>query len=55
MDLGDDIIEQIEFEMLSLANYLTQKNVKFSFDPHCLGLSKEIRVKYFLNEFVLDD
>ena len=41
--------------MLSLANYLTQKNVKFRFDPNNLGLSKEIKVKYFLNEFVLDD
>jgi hypothetical protein len=40
--------------MLSLANYLTQKNIKFSFDARCLGLDKEMKVKYFLQEFMID-
>lgn len=40
--------------MLSLANYLTQNGIRFVFDPDCLGLSKDIRVKYFLNEFSVD-
>ncbi len=54
MDIGDDIIEELEFEMLALANYLTQHNIKFRFDPNCIGLSKSIRVKYFLHEFMID-
>lgn len=40
--------------MLTLANYLAQNNIKFHFDPYCLGLSKEIKIKYFLHEFCID-
>ncbi len=40
--------------MLSLANYLTQNGIRFKFDPKHLGLSKEIKVKYFLSEFAID-
>ena len=54
LDLGDDVLEQLEFEVLSLANYLTQNGIKFAFNPQNLGLSKDIHVKYFLNEFSID-
>lgn len=54
LDLGDDILEELEFEMLSLANYLTQHSIRFHFDPSALGLSKDIKVKYFLHEFMID-
>lgn len=35
--------------MLTLANHLTQHNIRFRFDPSALGLSKDIKVKYFLH------
>lgn len=35
--------------MLNLASYLTQNGIRFKFDPLNLGLSKEIKVKYFLS------
>jgi hypothetical protein len=54
LDLGDDILEELEFEMLTLANYLTQHSIKFRFEPRLLGLSKDIKVKYFLHEFMVD-
>jgi len=37
-----------------MASYLTKHNIKFRFDPKCLGLSKDIKVKYFLHEFAID-
>ena len=40
--------------MVSLANYLTHEHIKFRFDQNCLGLDKEMKVKYFLQEFMLD-
>ena len=40
--------------MLSLSNFLTQQNIKFSFDPTCIGLDENIKVKYFLSEFMVD-
>jgi len=40
--------------MLSLASFLTQQRIKFSFNPRCLGLDPELKVKYFLNEFMID-
>lgn len=41
--------------MLNLANFLTQQGIKFKFHPSNLGLSKDIKVKYFLSEFAIDD
>ena len=41
--------------MTSLAGYLTSNGVKFAFDPKCVGLSKEIKIKYFLKEFSIDN
>ena len=40
--------------MLSLANYLANKNIKFNFDPKCVGMDKDMKIKYFLQEFMLD-
>jgi len=37
--------------LTSLAGYLTGKGVKFIFDPKCVGLNKDIKIKYFLKEF----
>jgi hypothetical protein len=40
--------------MLNLATYLTQAGIRFRFEPRNLGLSREIKVKYFLDEFSID-
>ena len=40
--------------MLNLATYLTQTGIRFRFEPGNLGLSREIKVKYFLDEFSID-
>jgi hypothetical protein len=40
--------------MTALAESLTRSSIKFTFDPQCLGLSKDMTVKYFLKEFNLD-
>ena len=40
--------------MLNLASFLSHKGFKFTFNPHCVGLSQDIKVKYFLNEFAID-
>ena len=37
-----------------MAGYLTGCGVKFNFDPKCVGLSKDIKIKYFLKEFSID-
>ena len=55
LDLGDDVLEELEFEMLNLATYLTQSGIRFQFDPKGIGLSKDIRIKYFLKEFAIDN
>ena len=41
--------------MLNLATYLTQAGIRFRFEPRNLGLSREIKVKYFLDEFSIDN
>jgi hypothetical protein len=53
-DLGEDFVDDLEFQLLSLANSLTQQSIKFRFDPRCLGLDSELKIKYFLNEFMID-
>lgn len=40
--------------MLNLATYLTQAGIRFRFEPRNLGLSRDIKVKYFLDEFSID-
>lgn len=47
-------MQTLQLQMLDLAEYLARSSIKFSFDPSCIGLSKEMNVKYFLNEFSLD-
>lgn len=54
MDLGEDILDELQEQMIALTRYLTKHNIKFHFDPDCLGLSKDIKVKYFLQEFMVD-
>jgi hypothetical protein len=54
LDLGDDVLEELEFEMLNLATYLTQAGIRFRFEPRKIGLSSNIKVKYFLDEFSID-
>jgi hypothetical protein len=39
---------------MEVAEYLTRCSLKFEFDPACVGLTKEMTVKYFLNEFTVD-
>lgn len=39
---------------MSLATFLSRKGVKFVFDPKCVGLSRDIKIKYFLGEFAMD-
>lgn len=40
--------------MLNLATYLTQAGIRLRFEPRNLGLSRDIKVKYFLDEFSID-
>jgi hypothetical protein len=40
--------------MLELAEYLCRSSIKFSFDPDSIGLSENMTIKYFLNEFSID-
>jgi hypothetical protein len=47
-------LEALEEQMLELAEHLTRIGIKFAFNPEYLGLSKEMSVKYFLNEFTID-
>lgn len=54
LDLGEDVLEQLEFELTTLAVYLTDSGVKFAFDPKFVGLSKDIKVKYVSKEFSID-
>jgi len=34
---------------------LAGNGIKFTFDPKCMGLSKDIKIKYFLKEFSIDN
>lgn len=54
LDLGDDILDELQAQMMTLTRYLVKNDIKFHFDPDCLGLSKDIKVKYFLTEFMVD-
>jgi hypothetical protein len=40
--------------MLNLTFYLTERGIKFLFDPDNVGLSKDIKIKYFLKDFSID-
>lgn len=33
---------------MNLASYLAKKGIKFRFDPKAVGLSRDIKIKYFL-------
>ena len=48
-------MEELQFELMNLANYLAQSGIKFRFDGRCVGLSKDIKIKYFLREFAIDN
>lgn len=39
---------------MNLASYLAKNGVKFAFNPQCVGLSRDIKIKYFLAEFSID-
>ena len=38
---------------MNLVGYLTSNGLNFNFDPCCVGLSKDIKIKYFLKEFTI--
>ena len=40
--------------MLELAEFLCRASIKFKFDQKAIGLSEDMSIKYFLNEFQLD-
>ena len=40
--------------MEELAEHLCRSSIKFKFDPMAVGLSQNMGIKYFLNEFQLD-
>ena len=54
LEMGEELIKELQFQLLNLTSYLTQNGVKFTFSPRCVGLSKDITIKYFLNEFAID-
>lgn len=54
LDMGDDLVKELQLELMNLASFLSKNGVKFIFDPKCVGLSQDIKIKYFLNEFAMD-
>lgn len=49
VDINEDLVDVLQEQMLELADYLSRSTIKFSFDPHSIGLSENMTVKYFLN------
>lgn len=47
--VDEGLLVTLEEQMLELAEYLTRSSIKFDFNPNCLGLSKDMTIKYFLN------
>lgn len=54
LDVNEELVGVLEEQLVEVAEYLTRCSLKFDFDPACVGLSKEMTVKYFLNEFTVD-
>ena len=52
--VNEELLVGLEEQMVQLAEHLTRMGIKYAFDPDCLGLCKDMRVKYFLNEFTID-
>lgn len=52
--MGEELLKELQLELMNLASYLAKKGIKFGFDPKCVGLSRDIKIKYFLGEFVVD-
>lgn len=52
--VNEELLVGLEEQMVLLAEHLTRMGIKYAFDPDCLGLCKDMRVKYFLNEFTID-
>lgn len=55
LDLGEEIVDRLQHQMLALAAFLNQRGVCFTFSPEQLGLSHQIDVQYFLHEFSLQE
>ena len=47
--VDEELFGTLEEQMIELAEYLTRSSIKFKFNPNCLGLSKDMSIKYFLN------
>lgn len=54
LDMGEELLKELQLELMNLASFLAKRGVKFVFDPKCVGLSQDIKVKYFLAEFAMD-
>ena len=54
IDIGDEMIEKLQLEMMNLATSLAHQGIRFHFNPHCIGLSRDITIKYFLSDFSYD-
>lgn len=52
--MGEDLVKELQIELMDVASFLAKKGLKFDFDPRCVGLSKDIKIKYFLGEFEMD-
>lgn len=52
--VNEDLINSLEEQLYELVEYLTRSSIKFDFDPDNIGLSKDMTIKYFLNEFSID-
>lgn len=47
--MGEEFVKELQFQMLNVSSYLSQQGIKFVFNPKSVGLSKDIKIKYFLN------
>ena len=41
-------------QLVELAQHLSRASIKFQFDPMAVGLTQDMTIKYFLNQFQLD-
>jgi hypothetical protein len=38
--IGETVLQELEEQMLSLAQYIYSQNISFDFEPSCLGLDE---------------
>jgi len=54
LEVNEEAVETLEKQLLDVVEYLNRSSFKFEFDPSSVGLSSDMTIKYFLNEFSID-